>query len=187
MKLFLSPHQDDEMLFGAYTLIRKKPFVVICTSSVVQWERGDGITDAERSRETVNALRTIGITQSGFIGLPDSTATAHQLEDGLRALLGGQKIERVWAPPIEGGHKQHDMVGYVATEIWKNKVIYYSTYTKERLYPLGEIEVKPTAEEIDLKDKALDCYTSQLRINRAHFDAVRGRSEYLNLHPIPMI
>src|SRR5690606_38099756 len=29
-RIFISPHPDDETLFGAYTLMREKPLVVIC-------------------------------------------------------------------------------------------------------------------------------------------------------------
>jgi len=33
MKLLLSPHNDDECLFAAYTLMREKPLVIVVTDS----------------------------------------------------------------------------------------------------------------------------------------------------------
>jgi hypothetical protein len=67
------------------------------------------------------------------------------------------------------------------------RVSYYSTYAEgEHFTPHGKgIEPKPTDDEIDLKNKALDCYASQIGIieNKKHFDAVRGKSEFLN--PMP--
>ncbi|GAI09681.1 unnamed protein product, partial [marine sediment metagenome] len=87
---------------------------------------------------------------------------------------------KVYAPSPNSKNRQHNLVGRVAHKLWPDKVIFYSTYTRESFTPTGEIEVKPTQEEIELKNKALDCYKSQMRITPHHFKAVYNKSEYLN-------
>jgi hypothetical protein len=71
------------------------------------------------------------------------------------------------------------MVARAAVQVFGDKVRQYTTYTRTELYTRGRVEIVPTAEELDLKNRALECYVSQLRINRPHFDAVRGKSEWL--------
>jgi len=83
---------------------------------------------------------------------------------------------------MQGGNKQHDLINKVALELFgKDKCEQYCTYTKTELYTTGGWELKPTQQEIELKDKALDCFKSQLllRSTKPHFDAVRGKSEWL--------
>jgi LmbE family N-acetylglucosaminyl deacetylase len=48
MNLFISPHCDDETLFGAYTIMNEKPKVYI-------WE-----TTPERLNESIEALKILG-------------------------------------------------------------------------------------------------------------------------------
>jgi len=65
--------------------------------------------------------------------------------------------------------------------MWPDKTIFYSTYTKEDLTPKGDIEIFPINDvEMKLKVEALNCYPSQIGINRPHFDAVLEKPEYLN-------
>jgi LmbE family N-acetylglucosaminyl deacetylase len=68
--LALFPHNDDESLFMAYTLMREKPVVVIVFDSYVQ----NWCTKEERRQESINALKLVGITPI-FLGLNDLTAT----------------------------------------------------------------------------------------------------------------
>ena len=54
MKLLLSPHNDDECLFAAYTLMREKPLVVIITDSDAHLV--EGITAHQRREESRRAV-----------------------------------------------------------------------------------------------------------------------------------
>jgi len=108
-------------------------------------------------------------------------------EDDLRQRLlpfTEQEWDCVYAPAIEGGHPEHDLLGRVASSLFRN-VRYYSTYKDPAVPPRGQHAITPTKEEIDLKNRALDCYASQLLLNdvRVHFDTVRGKAEYLNDSP----
>lgn len=178
LKLALVPHQDDESLFLAYTLIREKPLVVIVTSSHIQPNRGDkGCTDEIRSAETIRAMEILKCPVV-FLGIKDTELTEEILRERLRYF---GEYEKVYIPAIQGGNPQHDLIGKVGREKFPN-AISYTTYTKSELYTTGTTEVKPTPEEIELKERALWCYQSQINLpsTRPHFEAVLGgKSEWL--------
>lgn len=183
MKLLLSPHNDDECLFAAYTLIRERPLVIIVTDSDAQLDKG--VTAEIRRAESRRGCETLGAAVS-FLGLKDGSLDEADLRERL-APFASLGWKRVYAPALQGGHKDHDLLARVASSIFP-RVSYYSTYAAgEHFTPRGKrIEPNPAQNEIDLKNKALDCYASQIRIeeNKRHFDAVRGKSEYLDqTHP----
>lgn len=175
--IFLSPHNDDECLFGAYTLMRLKPLVIVCTDSYIQPNRGDIGCDAEtRRNETIKAMDLLGCPVV-FLGIKDTELT----EQNLRERLKHFHADTVYAPAIQGGNAQHDIVGKVAQELFGKNVEQYTTYTKTDLYTTSNWEVKPTEREMDLKNQALDQYVSQINLpsTAPHFLAVRNKSEWL--------
>jgi hypothetical protein len=99
--------------------------------------------------------------------------------------LNTRHWEHVYAPAIQSGHVDHDGVGRVASTLFP-KTKYYSTYTKDNYDPFGQRSIIPTQAEINLKNDALACYESQLKIEEVrlnHFEMVRGKPEYLNDTP----
>ena len=107
LKLLLAPHNDDESLFAAYTILRHQPLVVVVTSSWVQFNRGDNITCEQRDEESRRALEVLE-SPVLFLGIRDDTITEDLLMQGLQAF---PKDAQVWAPSIQGGHVHHDLVG----------------------------------------------------------------------------
>lgn len=176
--LLLSPHSDDESLFCSIILMRQKALVVICTESWIQYNRGDLGCDAEtRRNETIAAMKLAGCPVV-FLGIKDTELT----EEILRERLQYFNPETVYIPALQGGNKHHDLVNKIALEIFgRNKCEQYCTYTKTELYTTGGWEIKPTHTEMELKNKMLDCYQSQINLpsTRPHFEAVRGKSEWL--------
>ena len=174
--LFIAPHNDDETLWGAFTLMREKPVVVVITDSFIQANRGENITYFQRREETINAMKILGCL-SFFLGIPDDNFSEARLNIQMPTF---HNFDRVYVPAIQGGNPQHDIIGKVYQEMFGNRCKHYTTYTKTEPYTTGNIEIVPTIEEIELKDKALDCYKSQIgNTNKVYFDAVRGRSEWL--------
>ena len=176
MNLFIAPHEDDEALFGAYTLMREKPLVLLVTDSFIQAQRGDGITAEQRRNETIAAMKILGCSVL-FGGIPDTQVNEENLFH-LFSLF--HNFDEVYIPAIiENGNPHHNLIGYVGAQIWPNAIRYMS-YSRTNLLKMGKTEIEPTLEEIDLKNKALDCYVSQINLGstRPHFDAVRGRSEW---------
>lgn len=178
--LFISPHNDDEALFGAYTLMREKPLVLIVTDSYIQFNRGDNITRQQRRNESAQAMELVGCSVV-FGGIPDneiSEIITQRLFENFRGFY------RVYAPAVQGGNSHHDLIGRVARQVFGNNLVQYTTYTKVDLWTpnvVGSEEVVPTERELELKDEMLDCYQSQIRLlsTAPHFAAVRGRSEWI--------
>src|ERR1041384_7423346 len=171
MKLLLSPHNDDESLFAAYTLMRERPLVIIVTDSDAHLAAG--ITAHERREESRRACELLGVPVV-FLGLKDGALEQHKADLELRlAPFASQSWTHIYAPAIQGGHKDHDAVGDVVSSMFSS-VSYYATYALRELFtPFGK-EIEPTREEIDLKNRALDCYPSQIGLARdkSRFDAV---------------
>lgn len=175
IKILLSPHNDDESLFASAILNRERPHVIFVTDGIKHESKG--ISRYTRRLESIKAMAVFNLPVT-FLGLWDTgidkLALAH--------LLSGFDPDVVYAPfPDPEGNIDHYEVGIIAREIWGDKVRYYSTYKLHDLTPQGDVEIKLTEREQDMKEKALACYPSQVAINKPHFDAVKGKSEYLCL------
>lgn len=173
--LVVSPHNDDETLFTCFTLLRQKPAVLIVTDSWKQFNRGEGITAEDRWEETREAMQILNIPTLFRGGIRDDSITGEQV---LRLLSGFKNFDSIYVPALQGGNPDHDLISKVADDVFGSRCKHYTTYTRTELYTTGKEEIVPTIEELDLKERAMNCYTSQLRINGPHFDAVRGRSEW---------
>jgi len=161
-KIFLSAHQDDESLFGAYTIMREKPLVIICTDSYIQEERGEDATNEQRTLESKKAMKLLG-ADVVFLHIPDKYFKGGELAYEL-SKINIDKKAIVYAPAIEeGGNPIHNEVGKISDELFHN-VKHYMTYgsanyTKTK----GKNLVIPTLIEMELKKKALAIYESQMR------------------------
>jgi hypothetical protein len=86
-----------------------------------------------------------------------------------------------WKPTLcyapSGLHKHHEMIGRLAKELYPSVTI-YTTYNGNEYLVKGKVVIFPGKREINLKNKMLDCYKSQLIKNAPHFEAVRGQPEY---------
>jgi LmbE family N-acetylglucosaminyl deacetylase len=153
--LFLAPHCDDEALFGAFTLLRHRPHVLICVNT------------PKREAETRAAMEILGCTWESF-RLP---------LDELPYWLEERKPTHVWAPsPEVGGNPDHNFVGRMAERMFPGRLTRYMTYT-----PAGKSAGIPVPYELDwigLKLRALACYPSQYGhpSHAPHF--VRGLEEF---------
>lgn len=178
MKVLLSIHDDDSVLFTAFTCLREKPLVVVCLDSYIQPNRGEiGCDHITRANETKKAHEILGCPVIR-LGIPDNLATEENITEALRGMSG---FDTVYAPALQGGNPHHDMVSRAAGLSFGVRVRYYTTYSKQELWTKGNKEIVPTEEELNLKYKALMCYQSQYNLpaTRPHFEAVIGRSEFL--------
>ena len=175
----LIPHNDDEALYLAYTIMREKPLVIVCTDSYIQEERGDGITAEERIEETKRAMKLAGADVE-FLHIPDNNVQRRELIIGLgEYLLFDPDV--IYAPAIEeGGNPTHNKIGSVAETVFDNvKMKHYMTYgsanyTKTK----GNELVIPTKKEMKLKSKMLACYPSQMKISCRNFFTNKDVLEY---------
>jgi LmbE family N-acetylglucosaminyl deacetylase len=173
MKLFVSPHNDDAVLFGAFTLQRDQPLVLTVFDSYVQ----RGISISERRHEDFEAMLIMGCALK-FGGVSDS---APDNGEAMAALQVYQPTT-VWLPAEEpGGHPQHNLIARLGREVFRGSVIhYYLTYTT-RGKSTGGRRVDYTGRMLRKKLQALACYKSQIEIDALgcaeHF--IRDQSEYM--------
>lgn len=158
--LFLSPHCDDETLFGAFTILKHQPRVVICFGSV-----GDYGATKTRFRESQDACTELGAdVEMLTLGL--------NLYDELRRLDREHAPEIVWAPSPVCSHPDHRDLHYAALNIFGERLRMYDTYrhdgdapVKNRILPAVPVE---DPLWVRFKLKALACYVSQLSHPRAN-------------------
>lgn len=168
--VLLAPHNDDETLFAAYTLMREKPHVVVCTRVGALKER------SVRERETREAIHALTGSEAYEQWVFDSWAPDwSQLAQAIAALA--LEFEEVWAPaplaevngrkpgrnPKPGfGVLQHDRIGELARDAFgPERTSQYCMYTRwHGRDQRGEL-VEPTGLEIARKLEALGKYVSQ--------------------------
>lgn len=182
--ILISVHDDDSVLFAGITCARERPTVVVVADSYVQPARGEiGCSAEERADETARAHAVLGC-ETIRLGLRDDALTFDAVCEALKTV---PNEETVYAPALEGGHPQHDMVALAAEKVfgWP-RLKCYSTYAKLSQYrpvdlqPVGTTEIEWTRPEYELKQRALAYYGSQIRVNPMHFQAVENRSEWLS-------
>lgn len=158
--LFLSPHCDDESLFGAFTILKYRPHVVICFPS---W--GDYGSTEERFRESQAACGEFGLSVSQLnINLG--------LDEALRAQDVLSRYDIVWAPSTNASHPDHRDLAEAAARVFGPLVRRYETYQldehgtpfKVRTQDLAPIDDR---RWIQLKLAALARYGSQIAHPRA--------------------
>jgi LmbE family N-acetylglucosaminyl deacetylase len=149
--LLLSAHCDDEALFCG-SILKLKPLVVIVCDGTTHLKFG--VTPEDRKNESLEAMGKLGIKVK-FLGFKEKELNS---EDLMKAFEKLKKYnpETVYAPALEGGHEDHDLVS-TSSCVFDN-VKYYQTYTKEKITGTDK-----APKEI------LDCYKSQIRINPQYF------------------
>ena len=158
--VFLSPHNDDETLFGSFTLLRERPRVITVLRSQVQEQRGTGVTYREREAENAAALEVLGITDWEQWTYADDDPPWREIRERLASV----QAEHVYAPAVERrGHAHHNAIGELAGAVWPGKVTYYTTYTTWGRTKRGH-EVPWEHEWVLLKLRALSCYRSQILV-----------------------
>ena len=170
MKLFLSPHNDDECLFGALMIMREKLLVVVVYDGYVQGNRGVGVFATQRRLETISAMEELGCSMPPkFLGLRDDCAyTPDDVVFRLRSVVDvDQTFESVYAPMYDlDGHAQHNIVSLAADKLNAASHVRYSTYTRNGGRQRTQNEVSPTnGDMIARKHRALACYASQMDVD----------------------
>lgn len=175
MEVFVSPHADDEALFGAFTLLRHRPLVYVCFQS----RRARHLCSLEqREAETAAAMEVLGCE---FVQprIPCDPPDFEALEQQLLADFPSPP-DRVWAPlPEEDGNSQHNRTGELCAQLWPGRVSFYATYTGPgHRSRAGEL-VEPEPGWDVLKQAAMDCYVSQKTYVGTAYHWQQGLDEYV--------
>lgn len=170
MDVLLAPHNDDETLFAAYTLMRRRPHVVVCTRAAGSYYA--------RERETQEAVYRLTGAETYEQWTYDAGDPRWKWMAGSIRTLADE-YEHVWAPAPLGetnGHEpgtnpppgwgvlQHDRIGELAAEAFgPERTRHYCLYTRWHGRDQRGTEIEPTAQEIARKLDALGQYESQMR------------------------
>lgn len=177
MKLFISPHNDDETLFGAFTILRERPLVLVVTDS--ERQKAKGITAEERRLESQAALRILEAPVA-FLGIPDQALETSLLEHLYAEFVADfGPFTHVFMPAEEeGGNVDHNLIarriGGLIPESGRTNYLTYTAAGKST----STKRVNFAAEWPLRKLKALACYRSQIvePSTRDHF--LREQYEY---------
>lgn len=174
MKLFISPHNDDEVLFGCFTILRERPMVLIVTDSARQAAKG--ITAAQRHTETRAAMDILGNIDVRFLRIPDNALEETELRDRLNSFVRRYgPFEHVFAPaPEPDGNVDHNLIGNLEWDIPTTRYLTYTKAGKSRSSKLVYFEKDWPA----IKALALTCYVSQLREPSTQDHFLRDQYEY---------
>lgn len=161
MKILLSPHPDDAVLFASYTIQREKPLVITVTHPTLQGNNG-----YERVMEDYKAMKILGVPII-FLGIDEDKLTKEVLEEKLEEYIGF--YDTAYIPAYEeNGNPHHNLVNKVAKKYFWN-TSEYKTYSGLEDRTIGK-EVIPTPEELELKKEAMKCYiTQRMNKNTAHY------------------
>jgi LmbE family N-acetylglucosaminyl deacetylase len=173
--LLLSPHNDDECLFGSYTILRERPHVIVCFASLAQSFTDSTITAARRTLETRRALDILDpyvkFEQWDIPDWPkrddgtDPRAHSNRLRAQMGQLARDRQYDRVFAPlPEPEGDPQHNLVGETARALWGDRVTFYCTYQLHHGKTTSSNKVLYHPEWPARKRLALACYESQLSL-----------------------
>jgi LmbE family N-acetylglucosaminyl deacetylase len=180
VNLLISPHNDDETLFTAFTLCRERETIQVAVvfDGYVQALRGEPVTHIERRAETVAALKELGVVSPPIWGeISDAAPDCLAIDHFFRHLKNNIDPVTVYVPQWEsGGHEQHNMVCSMADGVW-GRTVHYMTYTTAGK-SIGSKEVLPEPDWVVRKLHALACYRSQITVANCREHFMRGLHEY---------
>lgn len=179
MKVFLSPHCDDETLFGAYTILRHRPQVLVCFNGRQATHLAD---DREREAETLAAMEILE-AKVAFLRCRSAPSDWGEVEQRLTQVVHDPEV--VWAPLFEDdGQSDHNGVALVAARLWPGRVAFYATYTGAGVKSRVGTPVPVEPGWHDLKQRALACYRSQIERPGTAQHWEQGLDEYVIDAPV---
>lgn len=177
--VFVSPHDDDHALFGAFTCLRENPILVVVFDSYVQAARGLPVTRNMRTEETARAAAILNCKSVLRLGFrDDQETTPNKIRSRAGELLEGLEGCKIYAPAFEPfGHRQHNL----CADAFPLPAIHYLTYAT-RGKSVGGLPVPiESGTWIHAKLRALAEYSSQMSLDPRmgcwpHF--LRDQTEY---------
>ena len=143
MKIFIAPHNDDEILFGLDILIEQKPLVIIITHSTLQGDNG-----YERALESYKAIKDLGLSVC-YLQIDEDKLTEEVLINKLKDFYTTDVVYT----PAESDNPQHNLVTKVVDKIFRN-TYHYQNYINNTIYK----ETKYS----ELREKLLKHYQTQI-------------------------
>lgn len=150
-------------MFGAFSILRHKPHVIVCLKSVLQEQRG-GPTSAVRETETARALWWLGDPTWEQWQFSDAAPDWPGITSKLIEIRETQpQLQVVFAPALEEqGHEHHTEIGALADGVFgEENVVHYTTYRRGYGRTKEGLPVPFEPHWVGLKLRAMSCYESQ--------------------------
>lgn len=155
-RVLFAPHNDDETLFAAFSILTYRPRVVVCFKS-----SGDYGDSAVREAETRDAMAVLG-------GDPVEQWDGGDLRMQMIALDLRVKPSLVLAPNRRASHPDHIAVAEAAVDVFGDRVKTYHTYDEHGKVAPGATGIAIEPGWTEQKLRALARYSSQINHPRAN-------------------
>lgn len=183
--LVISPHFDDEVIGCGGTLIKHvragdQVSVIYLTDGT---NGTPDITDKHegariRKAESIHATRILGITDLHFLNeIEGQTKSNPETVPALATLLKKIKPDVVYIPWFGENHSDHIKANNIFMRVWQQEPFVCTVCAYEVWTPLPPTSIVNIGDVFDLKMKALECFTSQLKHND-YRRTVRGLNMY---------
>ena len=141
--LLLAPHPDDEVVGCAAAIARARArgariFTLYLTTGLParevawRWQRADHEARVRRRRcEALRAAARLHIYPLEFMSWPARQLKQHLDEAHalIEAHLGASAADTIWTPAYEGGHQDHDVTSFLASQFKREvAVIEFAEY-----------------------------------------------------------
>lgn len=161
--ILFAPHNDDESLFAFYQCLRHKPKVHIVFRSYRQWVSQNGPSWRVREAETDCAMAVAGCEWVQH-DANDLDPDLNLIADAIARVIEDANPGIVIAPAWEmGGHEDHNAIASIVHGVEGDfQRVEYLTYRRGHGRSENAAPILGTAEEEELKLRALLCYESQI-------------------------
>jgi LmbE family N-acetylglucosaminyl deacetylase len=170
--LAIAPHQDDEAVGCAGTLIKHVKSgghleIVFCTND-----------SQERMEESKRAAEIIGSKKNHYMHFSSRNLNCNKnFKENLGFVLNSVKPEAVFIPFFFDKHNDHIAVSWAINELRKKIKLNFMIYAYSVWSPLNPNCLFDISKEWDVKRQAIECYKTQI-ITRDYIKIAQGLNRY---------
>ncbi len=183
--LVISPHFDDEVFGCGGTLAKHissgdKVSVVYLTDSSngIPSIKNKQLVNKIRKKESIEALKIIGIHKAYFISEIDGTPKIKRKTiKNMTKIFNIIKPDLVYLPWFLDNHGDHIKANFVLFEVCKNYGVNFNICAYEVWAPLVPNIIIDISDFYDIKMKASLCFKSQIKENN-YINGIFGLNKY---------
>ncbi|MDR1417857.1 MAG: PIG-L family deacetylase [Endomicrobium sp.] len=170
--LAIAPHQDDEAVGCAGTLVKHVKSgghleIVFCTKD-----------SQERMEESKKSAEIIGSKKNHYMHFPARSLNGNKdFRENLENVLNAVKPEAIFLPFFFDKHDDHIAISWALNKIKKKINLDFIVYAYSVWSPLNPNCLFDISKEWDIKRQAIECYKTQL-VTRDYIKIAQGLNQY---------
>ncbi|MCA6070535.1 MAG: PIG-L family deacetylase [Endomicrobium sp.] len=170
--LVIAPHQDDEAVGCAGTLIKHSKAggcveIAFCTHDTF-----------ERMKEAEQAAKIIGSKRNHFMQFAARSLSGNKdFEDALTLLINKVNPDVIFIPFFFDKHNDHTAISQVLVNIKKKINLKFMVYCYAIWSPLNPNCLFDISDVWELKKQTIECYRTQI-VSRDYVKIARGLNQY---------